>query len=831
MTLPSLCRTILFLPLAAALFASAEAKTLQLYILTGQSNSLGAVKGSPASSALLDQYKSNGSTRFWHNNFNKDSGNSVDYQPQASSSWGTVTPQVCGTASSHYNCMGPEYGFAAMMERKGWSLGGTASGDADMGIVKASLDGGGYTYWNKGTKAYNTIINTIREACENALANGYDNVEIMGVMYLQGESNANGNNIANSFLTFLDNLQADISRDGVDTTRLNNHQAILGEQALWNTTNVTNTATGDVTGGFNGNEGKAGTTRDQQHALAQENDNMGWVPTRDLAKITSGDTMGVHYDGKSQITIGARYAYEAAKLAGYDVGTVRGGNYDAVLSSTDAWMNGRLPAESIAVWDVASSAKDNMVSSSAGTNASLYGIRIEDTYLNTITIRGVAVDGSASPSLGDAHVILGSGGIDIAAGRNLDIDAVLELQGNQTWNIAGGSSLTIQGSGAGTSSAGNHVLSFITGTGDVTIRNSTLDADPSGIARVNVNTYINTTAAALTGNWTIGAGVEITMNGNNSQTAGSGWGSGAITLQGATVLAGWENVTPNTWKNHFMLKEGTVSSFGSSSNASGKTLTLSGEISGKGALSKITANTLVLSHANTYEGGTHIQGGTVKIGNRGALGTGTAAVYKGGTLNLNHLNVSNTVRLAGGTVLNWGTSAQVEIAQHVIWADQNLSDTPSLTDGSLAASDTFTLADGSRILSGNSMTLGTGDHLTAGMFTLELSSRNLAGSGEGLAAIIMTGGILNLLNGLTLDISGIVNRTGAMSFKIADISGGTLEGLSSAEDFSMADASNGWNILDYDASTGIVTLSVPEPSSSLLGLLGIMALLAKRRRN
>lgn len=50
--------------------------------------------------------------------------------------------------------------------------------------------------------------------------------------------------------------------------------------------------------------------------LARANDNMGWVPTRDLAKITSGDNMGVHYDGKSQITIGARYAYEAARLAG-----------------------------------------------------------------------------------------------------------------------------------------------------------------------------------------------------------------------------------------------------------------------------------------------------------------------------------------------------------------------------------------------------------------------------------------------------------------------------------------------------------------------------------
>lgn len=144
---------------------------------------------------------------------------------------------------------------------------------------------------------------------------------------------------------------------------------------------------------------------------------MGWVPTRDLAKITSGDSMGVHYDGKSQITIGARYAYEAARLAGYDTGTVRSGNYDAALSSTEAWMNGKLPVDSTAVWDAASSAKDNMVSSAAGTNAALYGIRIEDTYLNTITIRGVAVDGSSAPSMQDGHLILGSGGIDIATGK------------------------------------------------------------------------------------------------------------------------------------------------------------------------------------------------------------------------------------------------------------------------------------------------------------------------------------------------------------------------------------------------------------------------------
>lgn len=304
-----------------------------------------------------------------------------------------------------------------------------------------------------------------------------------------------------------------------------------------------------------------------------------------------------------------------ARLAGYDVGTVRSGNYDAVLSSTDAWMNGKLPTDSVAVWDVASSAKDNMVSSAAGINATLYGIRIEDTYLNTITIRGVAADGSSAPSMQDGHLILESGGIDIAAGKNLTIASVLELQGTQQWDIAGRKRPVHPGEAV---PPATHQLTFITGTGDIAICNSTLVESPSGVARVEVNTYLSATAPAFTGSWSIGPGVEMTMNGAGSQTAGSGWGTGTVTLQGATVLAGWENAG-NTWNNRFILEEGTVSSFGGSSNTAGKVLTLDGEISGKGTLAKTTNNTLVLAHANTYKGGTQVNGGALQLGNKGAL--------------------------------------------------------------------------------------------------------------------------------------------------------------------------------------------------------------------
>ena len=47
--------------------------------------------------------------------------------------------------------------------------------------------------------------------------------------------------------------------------------------------------------------------------LAESRPSLGYAPTRDLPKLTAGDQRGVHYSGQSQISIGARFAYEAAR--------------------------------------------------------------------------------------------------------------------------------------------------------------------------------------------------------------------------------------------------------------------------------------------------------------------------------------------------------------------------------------------------------------------------------------------------------------------------------------------------------------------------------------
>ena len=66
-----------------------SAKELKIFLLTGQSNSLGAVKGSPASPELLKKYEPK-NTLYWHENFGQREG----VFPGASTS-GEQAPSSC----------------------------------------------------------------------------------------------------------------------------------------------------------------------------------------------------------------------------------------------------------------------------------------------------------------------------------------------------------------------------------------------------------------------------------------------------------------------------------------------------------------------------------------------------------------------------------------------------------------------------------------------------------------------------------------------------------------------------------------------------------------
>lgn len=394
MKFPLAC-SLLLLTCLCSVLAAAPAP---LYIVTGQSNSLGAVKGTPAPSALLERYQS--SAYLWNGNMNRDSGECFEKQPE----WRPVAPQLPNYAG--HPCMGPEYGFAAMMERRLPAL------KSKLHITKASLDGGGNSYWLKGGNAYNTLLQVIRDSIKNSDTP----LKLAGLLYLQGESDS-GKEIAYAaarFPALVKNLKGDLQSSGIHARGLS--RCVIGQPANWHGKDKE----------FNGK-----TTASELHQLARKNKNIGWVYTRDLTKITQGDGMGVHYDGTSQITIGARFAYAMLLQQGQKLGAIRNDTPNVSLNTPSAWWNGKVPSENdIACWDVASAHGEDQLFG----KLTVRGIRIEDPFGGQATL-------TATPS---GMLALGNGGIELQQGSLLLRDIRLLVTADQRWEIAEGQTLELQ---------------------------------------------------------------------------------------------------------------------------------------------------------------------------------------------------------------------------------------------------------------------------------------------------------------------------------------------------------------------------------------------------
>ena len=547
---------------AAAQAADETGKTLHVYILTGQSNSLGAVKGDPASAETLGYYSTDKggseSVKMWDGNMagslSDPTTGGIAWSNEGKT-WMTVQPQQApsgngshGKAGTPYEnltgqadlrsaweggqgngVMGPEYGFAYMMQKKGWN----DSGANDVAVIKVSRDGGGNSNWVKPTtqgqvNGYTFLLEGVLEALKN-VDNSYDTVELDGLMYLQGESDAAGSaeisQAKQRYQAFVENLKADLSAAGI-SAEIKLNDSVVGEPATWNGTDRT---TGNTT------------TAKELLALSQENEHVGYVYTRDLGKINSGDTMGVHYDGNSEITIGARYAYAMAATQGMD--TTEGGsvrvrsqkygdpqlNETAVsLNDAAAWWqssgdavaySAASMADTVAVWDVSSA---NMGATTQGAETlaadlSVKGIRIEDPYADddttgthnaTITIKNA--EGK------NATLTVGAAGIELQRG-NLNLQTKVATNAAQTWTVAGGKKLTVANS--------------IGGTDTVTLHKH---ADVAAAAAAQFDFSAVTDAGQRT--WNIGDGVQVALSDTgfaNSNVAVEA--SAAATLSGGAV--------------------------------------------------------------------------------------------------------------------------------------------------------------------------------------------------------------------------------------------------------------------------------------------------------
>lgn len=309
------------------------------------------------------------------------------------------------------------------------------------------------------------------------------------------------------------------------------------------------------------------------------------------------------------------------------------------------------------------------------------------TYLGGTTINGGALVITDDANLGDASGTLGLDGGTLSAVGWFEMNRLTTLGvGGGTFETQGiADDLTlhgvIQGSG-GLTKTGDGFLelagtnTYLGGTtingGFLGISDDTNLGDASGALRLDGGTLVAFDSFEIARNITLGAGggaFEVYDDFDEVTLSGTIDGVGGLTKTGFGLL---ELTGTNTYLGDTTIHEGglAIDSDASLGDLSGEihigpgaalglnndittarnvtidllagiatlggTSTFTGVISGNGALDKLTEGTLILDGANTYDGGTIVEEGTLRLGTNGSLSsTGDLLILPDATFDLN----------------------------------------------------------------------------------------------------------------------------------------------------------------------------------------------------
>jgi autotransporter-associated beta strand protein len=434
------------------------------------------------------------------------------------------------------------------------------------------------------------------------------------------------------------------------------------------------------------------------------------------------------------------------------------------------------------------------------------------------TAAGTVVNGSVNSTLGTS---LDLNGVSIGSGESLtmasgsltgDSRVTLRTVGTTTNTWAGGVLLT-----------GSKIVQFNANTGGQLVISGAIthSSFTGGVTLRGGGT------GTLSGGVSLSSSTNITVNDGstwNINTTGNTWGNTNV-LNGTLVL-GISAALPTTTVVNYSGTLGTLKLNGKSQTVAGLTstggagsnkvvggsattgaLTISnstvndfaGVLGGTGtnennfSLTKSGVGTLTLTGTNTYTGTTTITGGSLALGTTGSLASAQIA------LNGGNFNVS---AVSGGYTLGTG---------------QQLTGSGSVTgtvgiDGTLAIGN----SPGTMTFENNlDLNVGSISNFEINGFTLgnyDLALAAVAGS----QTVTFGGGTLNLLFQSGFNTEGTV--------KIFDFDTYAGTGFTT---FNTSGLASGYSA-SFDAANGVVTV-VPEPRAALLGGLGLLALLRRRR--
>jgi len=350
-------RLLIFAVFAALSCQSARATHYKLFVLTGQSNSLGTTNAGETD-PTSDTDPADAHIPFYWSNI-------ADATHPIGDSGGvflTLRDQQGGYYTGSATHWGPEINFGRTLYR---------AGVRNFGIIKASRGGGGNSFWSKTATdhhMYTQVVNTVNAATATLTARG-DTFEIAGFLYLQGESDSSTEAaIADTRLKELvDNLRADLPNASA-------MHAIAGGIAA------------------------AGTTRDtvraKQAAIGASSSYIDFFSNIDLQnQVAAVDNL--HFNKAAKLTIGERYAQ-----AFFDAGIVsrQYGKLTFIGDSITQGGNGDHPGYRYNVFK-------NLASKAVPDNATT-GYKFTGSQsgpYNNSTITAPAVNGQAFENVHDGH--------------------------------------------------------------------------------------------------------------------------------------------------------------------------------------------------------------------------------------------------------------------------------------------------------------------------------------------------------------------------------------------------------------------------------------------
>jgi fibronectin-binding autotransporter adhesin len=359
---------------------------------------------------------------------------------------------------------------------------------------------------------------------------------------------------------------------------------------------------------------------------------------------------------------------------------------------------------------------------------------------NTFT-GGIAVNGAGTLSarnnnaFGTGTVTINNAAATVSFGNLLTVSNAFILNTNSTFStLSGGLEDALL---TGTVDLGGNTLSLVTFEVN---DNLGLDGIISGTGAITVS---GGGAVRLGGANTFTGGVTITGTGSVNATNSSAFGTGTVTVNndGATVGFGGGVNAPNDvvlmsdatftvagdefahgqLSGNVALGDNTVDLF---AEGTGQQLTLSGTLSGTGAVTVDGGGVVVLSGASTYTGGTTVNGGGTLVVNGSITGATTVTALAtlggegtigsltlGGTLNPGSLTDIGTLTTTGNVVFNTGSFFTVQLDAGGGSDLLNVGGTTTINSGvtvdanltltSFTVGQTFTILDSTGAISGS----------------------------------------------------------------------------------------------------------------------------------